>query len=244
MLGKVEKRKPDIDHLEGKAETVIDNNCDTAEVRSAVNRVSEPISGSVETCTLRLKKKRENLRRVFIKHASVDDVLENFSEQLKAIEKKEEQQRPVSAVFEIVQNQRDNSEAVLADVNNLNAGYKDLERKVHEVVDREAQPKEKDRVIESFEKIRARFEKVKEDVTRTVRKTKEVEEPARIHTDKATRFARWLENVEKTFKDVSRKGTDGKCAKDAAKKRKDTLKASITHFFTCSFCLLLSWHPQ
>lgn len=224
LLSKLDKRKPDIDGLLRKADLVVDNNDDATEVRSAVTQISEPVVENVETIATRLKKKRQKLRRVLTKHGRIDDVMQNFSDQLKAIEKRQEQQRPLSAVFETVRSQRNNSEAIVDGIVDLSADFKELERKVHETVDREEQPKEKDRVIESFEKIKERFENVKEQGTRAVIKAKLVEAPARVHKDKAVEFVAWLDTAEKKLKDIERKDIDGEDLEDVIKKRNDTLK--------------------
>ena len=227
LLSQVDERKPQVDGLSKKAGTVVDNNEDATVVKSAVNKILRPEMENVETTTLRLKKRREKLRQLFTKHGEVDEVIESFSDRLKVVERKQDQQRPVSAIFEVVRKQRSNSDAVVADITDLTVGYKDLERKVHEFVDKEHPQKDKDRVIDSFEKVKQRFEKVKEEGSNKAKKTKDVELPAHVHNDKYTEFVAWLEDIEKKLKDTDKKGASDKESEEVSKKRKEILKVGL-----------------
>lgn len=222
-----------------KAEIVVENNENDPDVQSSVNKFSEPVLENMDSTGLRLKKRREKLRRLYIKQSNIDDVIESYSDRLKDVEKRQEQQRPVSAIVEIVNKQRSNSDSIVADIADLTVGFKDVERKVHEHVDKEQPQAEKDRVIESFEKIKLRYESAKEEGTFKAKKTKEVEVSARMHSDKITEFTAWVDTAEKQLKDVDKKGTGDKDTKRIAKKAKDILKVSV-ELRKCSITILSS----
>ena len=222
-----------------KAEKVVENNENDPDVQFRVNKISEPVLENMENIGLRLKKRREKLRRLSIRQSSIDDVIESYSDRLKDVEKRQEQQRPISAIFEIVDKQRSNSDSIVADIAELTAGFKDVERKVHEHVDKEQPQEEKDRVIESFEKIKLRYEDAKEEGTLKAKKTDEVGVSAHIYSDKITEFVAWLDNAEKLLKEGDKKGTGDKDTKRIAKKTKEILKVSV-ELRKCSVFILSS----
>ena len=224
LLSKIEKQKPKMDNLMQKAENVVDNNSNDSGVQTDVNKVIEPVLENMESAKLRLKKRREKLQRLFTKQSKIDDAIESYSDRLKDVEKRQEQQRPISAVLEIVTRQRSDSDEIVANVTDLRVGYKDVERKVHEFVDKEQGQEETDRIIESFEKVKLRYENVKEEGTVKAKKTHEVETSARIHNDRVIEFIAWLSTAEKKFRDNERKGIESRDSKETVKKSKGVLK--------------------
>ena len=209
-----------------KAENVVENNGSDTDIQSTVRRMSEPMLENVDSTKFRLKKRREKLRRLFTRQSTIDDIFENYSDRLKDVEKRQEQQRPVSAVFEIVHKQRANSDSIVADISDLTVGYKDLERKVNEYADMEQPEEETKRVIENFEKIKHRYESVKEEGTAKAKKTNDVENLSRIHSDKVAEFITWLETAEQKLKDSEKKGKEYKDDNKAFKKTIESLKVS------------------
>ena len=204
--------------MEAEAKKVVKNNNDDAVVKSESAQIVNRVVQNVETTTLRLKRRRDKLRRVLTENEDIEEIIDDFADRIKKIEKQQEQQRPISATFEVVKKQHVSSEVILSDVKELQPEFKNLERKVNEFLDRDIPQKEKDSVVQLFEKVKTRWENVEDNSKERVKKTTEVERPSDVYNTKSNEFITWLNDVEKKVPD------DDTESMQNVKKQKDTLE--------------------
>lgn len=204
--------------MEDESKRVVKNNNDDAVVKSESSQIVNRIVQSVETMTLRLKRRRDKLRRVLTENEDIEEIIDDFADRIKKIEKQQEQQRPISATFEVVKKQHSSSEVILSDVKELQPEFKNLERRVNEFLDRDIPQKEKDSVVQLFEKLKTRWENVEDDSKERVKKTAEVERPSDVYNTKSNEIITWLNDVEKKVPD------DDTESMQNVKKQKDTLE--------------------
>ena len=218
----------------------MENNADDVVVRSEtsyrISRVEQP----VETSMLRLKRRRDKLQRMVSENLDVEESVEDFSDRLKKIEKQQEKQRPVSATFDVVKKQRLTSNLVMTDIKELESCYNDLTKKVGDFTSKDQPQKDIDAVEKGFEKLKVRWEKVKDVGEKRCAKTTEVERPSDVYHDKATEFVTWLTDAEQRVPKAETKD------KHKFKIEKEQLEVIDRFFslllFNCIFSTTLIFH--
>ena len=185
-----------MDRLASSAEKVASNNPDSVLVRSEVSEQVGQISKDVEAMKLRLRKRRDQLRRRSMEQECLDDVIEEFSSQLEKIEARQEQEKPVSALFDVLGKQRKTCEYIVDDVQELKNDYRNIERKVKESMDEGDQEEKVDKILGKFDKIGVRFNDIKKAEKERREKIKQVEKPSAVYFKYASEFRKWLTDVE------------------------------------------------
>ena len=198
MQNEIAKQRAALDRTNDLGKVIIDNSGDNPLVVADVQGKLTKVRVQLDRLDARIEQRHAILQNILLQIQVYDVMLDEFVTKLEEMEDEVNKFRPISAILEIVSEQKEHIQRSVSDnITRKQPVFDKILEDGHGMLERMEAGDEKDAQKEKLEQMETRWNEIKEKTADMQKRVQVVHEASQKYDQRATNFREWLQDAEK-----------------------------------------------
>ena len=198
MQNEIAKQRAALDRTNDLGKVIIDNGGDNPLVVADVQGKLTKVRVQLDRLDARIEQRHAILQNILLQIQVYDVMLDEFFTKLEEMEDEVNKFRPISAILEIVSEQKEHIQRSVSDnITRKQPVFDKILEDGHGMLERMEAGDEKDAQKEKLEQMETRWNEIKEKTADMQKRVQVVHEASQKYDQRATNFREWLQDAEK-----------------------------------------------